>query len=664
MSQGKEPHNETVNDEKNTTPVVAGQTLPEENKELIEAAYEAAQQQPRRRGWALDLVCQPELTPDTTAPLRTGLGQWKLVVFCLRYLLPFWHQTLFIISTAVIMGIVRSLAIWPLALIIDYALPEQNWHIWWVAVFMGLGIWIVLTPGIIVRWPTLLSALINVYLNQAVRVRMRIHFIRHLQRLSLRFFQRRPTGEHMYRAITDVDWTAGLITNNLPRIVQYVCDFIWLVLVVGLVFNATVIIVVLLFMIPYTLIYHFLSSWIRKVEREMRRREQAVTAVLQEGVAGVQTVKVFARQLHELRKFVNRHCHMFRQQILRTWLGELQVLLFGFILTPGILPWLKSTIIVTWSYYLVVTGELTLGKAIVLVFWVDALSGPLTLLISEIQQIRLSLIPAERVLETMSIEPLVKDNPEATDARQIKGRVMFSDVHFSYVPGIEVLKGVSFTIKPGENVGIVGPSGAGKSTLVKLLLRLYDPDSGLIMIDDWDISSVRAESFQRQIGTVIQETYLFQGTVRDQVILSDPDATDEQILEALEAADLTEFLEELPEGLDTNLAEGTRLSGGQRQRLGIARALICNPRLMILDEPTASLDSSTEAEVMRTLYKAIEGRTSMIISHRLALVRPLDRILVIDKGQIVEEGTHDELIARGGLYAELWSEQYGEEESA
>lgn len=664
MSPEREPGNGTVNDRKNTIPVKSQQTPPATDKQAIEAAYEAAEQQPRRRGWALDLVCQPELTPDTTAPLRTGLGQWKLVVFCLRYLLPFWHQTLFIIATAVIMGIVRTLAVWPMALIIDYALPEQNWQLWWIAVFMGLGIWIVLTPGLIVRWPTLISSLINVYLFQAIRVRMRIHFIRHLQRLSLRFFQRRPTGEHMYRAITDVDWTAGLITNNLPRIVQYACDFIWLVLVVGLVFNTTVVIVVLLFMIPYTIIYHFLSSWIRKVEREMRKREQVVTAVLQEGVAGVQTVKVFGRQFHELRKFVNRHCHMFRQQILRTWLAELQVLLFGFILTPGILPWLKSTLIVTWSYYLVITGELTLGKSIVLVFWVDALSGPLTLLISEIQQIRLSLIPAERVLETMSIEPLVKDKPDAGDAPPIMGKVAFSDVHFSYVPGIEVLKGVSFTIKPGENVGIVGPSGAGKSTLIKLVLRLYEPDSGSIMIDDWNINSVKAESFQRQIGTVIQETYLFQGTVREQVILSKPDATDEEIIAALKAADLEEFLEELPEGLDTNLAEGTRLSGGQRQRLGIARALISDPRLMILDEPTASLDSSTEAEVMRTLYKAIKGRTSIIISHRLGLVRPLDRILVIDKGRIVEEGSHDELMSRMGLYAELWSEQYGEEQSA
>ena len=317
-----------------------------------------------------------------------------------------------------------------------------------------------------------------------------------------------------------------------------------------------------------------------------------------------------------------------------------------------------------WSYYLVVIGEISMGKAIVLLFWVDALTGPLTQLVNEFQAIRLGLIPAERVFETMSIEPMVTDKPGAKKAPPLAGEVAFDDVRFSYSEGTQVLNGLSLRISPGETVGIVGPSGAGKSTLAKLALRLYDPDSGRVLLDGWDVRSVKAETFQCQIGTVIQETYLFQGTIRDQLLFSNPNATDEELRAAIEDADLTEFIESLPEQWDTNLAEGTRLSGGQKQRIGIARALVRNPRLMILDEPTASLDSTTEAEVMGTLWKSMKGRSSLIISHRLALVRPLDRIIVIDDGRVVEEGSHDQLVTRGGLYAVLWNEQYGESATA
>ncbi len=632
---------------------------PGERESAIELAYEAAKSKPRRAGWALDLVCQQELTPDTTAPLRTGRGQWKLVRFAARNLRPFWVPMTFVILCVLVLGIFGTLAVWPLSLVVDYALPDRDWTMFWIAIAIGWTVWLILSPGIIFRWPSIIAETLRIYLAAMVRTRLRIHFVRHLHRLSLRFLQRRPVGEHMYRAISDVDSVIDLITVRLPGIITAVLNFVWLIFLVGLIVNRSVVVAVFLYMIPFMAIYHLVASWIRRVDRKVRAREQQVSAVLQEGVAGVQTVKAFGRQSHELRKFMNRHCEMYRQRTLLGWVQSLQIFLFGFILTPGILPWFKSQALIAWGYYLVVTGELTYGKAILLTFWVDALTGPLASIVDDVQRIRALLIPLERVFETMSIEPMVKDAPGAPEAPPIRGDLEFENVDFSYVPGKQVLRELSFRIRAGETVGIVGPSGAGKSTLVRLALRLYDPDSGAVRVDGSDLRSVKAESVQDQVGIVFQETYLFEGTIRDQLLFSNPAASEAELREAIEGADLTEFIESLPQKWDTNLAEGTRLSGGQKQRIGIARALVRKPKLMLLDEPTASLDSATEAEVMRTLYGVMRGRTSVIISHRLALVRPLDRIVVIDNGRVVEEGRHDELLENDGLYAELWREQYG-----
>jgi len=632
---------------------------PPSTESEIRKAYETARRQPRRAGWVLDLVCQDELTPDTTAPLRTGRGQWKLVLFALRTLKPHWVAMTYLIVGGLILGIAGSLAVWPLALIVDHAIPDQDWTIFWIAVAIGWCVALVLAQGLIFRWPALIGETLRIYLLTLVRTRLRIHFVRHLHRLSLRFLQRRPVGEHMYRAINDVDAVIDLIVNRLASVISAVLRFIWLVFLVGFIVNRSVVFVILLYMIPFTILYHLMASWIRKVDRRVRAREQKVSAVLQEGVAGVQTVKAFRRQNHELRKFIGRHCDMYRQRALLAWVNNLQIFLFGFILTPGVLPWFKSQALITWGYYLVVTGELTFGKALLLTFWVDSLSGPLAQLVDEIQHIRSLSIPLERVFETMSIEPLIRDDPKAPTAPPIRGDLEFESVSFSYVPGKEVLRNLSFRINAGETVGIVGPSGAGKSTLIRLALRLFDPDSGLIRIDGRDLRRLKTTSVQEQIGIVFQETFLFEGTIREQLLFSNPNASEEELRQAVEGADLTGFIESLPEKWDTNLAEGTRLSGGQKQRIGIARALIRKPELMMLDEPTASLDSTTEAEVMQTLYRLMRGRTSLVISHRLALVRPLDRILVIDAGRVVEEGRHDTLLSRGGLYAELWREQYG-----
>lgn len=625
--------------------------------QTVHDAFAVASKKPRNKKNALDLVCQHELTPDPTLPLRTGRGQWRLARFALRQLVPVWHVALLCTMAPFLIGVLYALSIWPMALVIDYALPEQDWRMWTLAVLFGLGTLVYYIPGFFVRAPDLCAKLLSKYLFQIVRARLRRHFYMHLNDLSLRFFQSRPVGEHMYRAINDVDWVIYVISQSLLKMIEQFASFLWLVLVVGVVIDWKAASFVILYMIPFTAAYHLFFSVRRKVDRETRAREQRINAVLQQGIAGVRTIKAYARQGHELRKFMERHVDYFRMYVAASWLSKIGDFLFGIPLVFGFLPWFKDFIMNMYIFYMVIQGEVSYGKAVVLIFWVNSLSNPLSNLVTEFQKIRLALIPAERVFETMSIEPMLKDKPGAPLAPAIEGAVSFKNVSYSYIKGQLTIDGFSCDIQPGEAVGIVGPSGAGKSTLAKLLLRLYDVDEGRVTIDGWDVRDVNAESFKQQIGTVIQDTYLFRGSIRDNLLFSKPDATEDEIQRAIDMAGLREFAGELPDGVDTDLSEGSRLSGGQRQRIGIARALIRKPRLMILDEPTASLDSTTEAEIMETLWKTIEGRTSIIVSHRLSLIRPLDRIFVLEHGRLVEQGSHDELLEKNGLYAELWHEQ-------
>jgi ABC-type multidrug transport system fused ATPase/permease subunit len=623
-------------------------------------AYDRARGRSAEQGNALDLICQSELTPELNAPLKTARGQWALVRFAVRYVKPLWHFALLFFLIAIPWALLVTLAPWITALIVDRAQPEQDWTVFWIAVAMGWALIIGFTPGFIFRFPSFIQQVVVWYMSMKIRMSLRFHFYRHLHNLSLRFFERRPVGEHMYRASSDIDAVVGVITSHLPSLIVAIFEFIFFMALSAWAISLEMTIVVLLFLVPYYILNHLVFSWWRRIDRAWRARAQGVDAILQEGVAGVQTVKAFARQRHELRKFVSRHVAMFRLGIASNWVGQFYALMFGFIFSEGILPWVKQLILRLYAYHRIVFSGLPVGVGLVTLQYSDMVTGPIQAMINLFGQIRLALIPAERVLETLSVEPMVVDHPKSRRAPRIEGALKFDAVRFAYDERGDVLRGVDLEIRPGETIGIVGPSGAGKSTLARLALRLYDPNGGRVVMDGWDIRTVKGETYRDQIGTVMQETYLFAGSIRDNLLFGKPDATDAELLEAIRGADLEEFIAELPNGIDTNLAEGTRLSGGQKQRIGIARALVRRPRLMILDEPTASLDSTTEYEVMQTLWKVMAERTTLIISHRLALVRPVDRIVVINEGIVAEQGSHDELVAAGGIYAMLWNEQYGD----
>jgi ABC-type multidrug transport system fused ATPase/permease subunit len=324
--------------------------------------------------------------------------------------------------------------------------------------------------------------------------------------------------------------------------------------------------------------------------------------------------------------------------------------LWGYRLIVGKIKWL-------YIGYQAMMGNLSIGEFSVMFWLIGQLETPMEQIVQHIQNIRMHLVPAMRVLETLDIPPQITDAPDAAPMPAMQGRVEFRNVSFEYIPGKPVLRNVSLSLEPGICAAFVGPSGAGKSTILYLLLRLYDPTGGQVLVDGYDLRRVRMRTYLDQVGTVLQDTFLFGGSVADNIRYGDMHAADEAVWGAIHTAELDSFVSHLPYREKTHLGEGTKLSGGERQRMGLARVMVRSPKILIMDEPTAYLDSRTEASIMRTFVRAAKGRTTLIVSHRLIPIRSADVIFVFDKGELVEQGKHEELLQRNGLYKRLWEEQ-------
>ena len=312
--------------------------------------------------------------------------------------------------------------------------------------------------------------------------------------------------------------------------------------------------------------------------------------------------------------------------------------------------------------YLVIRGELTVGTIVAFISLLTRLFGPVTSLFTMHVDVTRSLALFERVFEYLDLEPEVLDEPGSVAVKELEGRIEFEDVSFSYKPGIPVLKNVSFSVEPGQMVALVGPSGAGKTTITYLVPRLYDPDLGVVRIDGIDAKQISLRSLREQIGIVTQDTFLFNASLRENIMFGRKDATEEDMIEACKAAQIHDFISSLENGYDTIVGErGIKLSGGEKQRVAIARAILRNPRIIILDEATSSLDSHSEALIKAALAPLLSNRTSLVIAHRLSTVLAADKILVVEDGRIVECGTHQELLAKEGLYRKLYDEQFNPE---
>ena len=490
------------------------------------------------------------------------------------------------------------------------------------------------------------------FVGQRVIIDVRDVLFKKFQRLPLSYFDRHQTGEIMSYITNDVAALQNALVDRLIELVTESSIFIGsLVMMVLLDWKLS-----LLTLITVPLVGQAMKIFGRKLKSSgtvIQERLADITATMQESIAAVRVVKSFGREDFEIERFHRQNELNFRAEMKNNQLMSL--------LTPTVefLAALAVTVIVWFGGYEVVNGVITAGALVAFLTYAVNLANPVKRISRVYGAIQKAMAGADRVFAIMDLPETIANRPDAKELPPVKGEVVFDDVTFAYKEGANALSHVSLAASPGQMVAFVGPSGAGKSTIANLIPRFYDVSSGAIRIDGYDVREVTMESLRRQIGIVPQETMLFSTSVRENIRYGRLNATEEEIVQAAKDANAHDFIMALPEGYDTKIGErGLNLSGGQRQRIANARAILKDPRILILDEATSALDTESEKIVQAALDRLMVGRTSFVIAHRLSTVFNADQIYVIDGGRIHEHGTHEELLASGGLYSNLYNIQF------
>jgi ATP-binding cassette, subfamily B, bacterial len=476
----------------------------------------------------------------------------------------------------------------------------------------------------------------------------------HIQRLSLSFHDQKQTGDLISRVTSDIDSIQSFIVSGLLGVL---INCITLVGMIGVMFysNWRFTLIALSIAPPLAVVVYTYTRRIKKASRDVRKKEGEIVSTIQEVLSSIRVVRAFAREDYEQ--------HRLEAQSLEGVEIALHARSLKAKLTPivDIIVACGTCLVLWFGARMVLDGSLDAGMLVVFILYLKKMYKPMQELSKMTDSFSKASVGYERVREVLATEREVKDRPGAHIAPRFNGQIAFESVDFSYEPDRPILRNVSFQIEPGQVAALVGPTGAGKSSIIGLIPRFYDPNSGAIKIDGVDVRAFTQKSLRQQISFVLQDTVLFHGPIWENIAYGKPEATRSEILKAAEIANAHEFIEQMPDGYDSIVGErGMTLSGGQRQRIAIARAVIRNTPILILDEPSSGLDAGSEKLVFEALDRLMQGKTSIVIAHRLSTIRNADVIFVVDEGEVKERGTHEQLMQTGGIYSQLHDMQFAD----
>ncbi len=569
----------------------------------------------------------------------------EYLVRLLQYMKPYKKTVTVITLLMLLTGIANVITPEILKITIDKFIP--NGHISSIII-----------AAIVLTVITLITVFITKYkirsmndVGQNVVASLRNAVFTHLQKLPFTYFDNRPHGKILVRVVQYVNSLSDLLSNGLVNIITDLFNVV-VILVVMLVVNWKLALVAMAPFPVFVIAIFLMKTSLHRAWQEYSAKNSNLTAYIQESISGMKVTQAYSREHFNQEIF-----HDMVSQTRGKWMRAQRI-------AQAIGPMVDIASIVAmlllYVYGIYHFGNgITIGMLTQFTIYVTMFWNPVVNLANQYNSLTTASAYMERVFELLDEEPNVKDLPDAKKMPEIHGDVKFDHVYFAYEPKQMILNDVSFEVKQGETIALVGPTGAGKTTVINLLSRFYNLTDGRILIDGEDISKVTLQSLRRQMGVMLQDTFIFSGTIRDNIRYSKLDATDDEIREAARTVCADEFIQKMEEGYNTEVNErGSRLSAGQRQLISFARALLADPKILILDEATSSIDTETEMMLQRGLDRLLEGRTSFVIAHRLSTIKNADRIMYIDKGRIIESGSHDELMEKQGAYYRLYTAQY------